>query len=278
MKTILLRLIACSLLLAFSAIGSLAQVSAGTIKVLGLSGTVARISADGSSLPLSNGDVLTESDTVVTAADSGAVLVFMNGSSVKVGAGTRLAIEEFKMDPLMDTIEVATLKAEPSVSQTKLNLVYGEMVGDVKKLNKSSSYSIKTPAGAAGIRGTTFRLVFIPAADGKTFTFTLSTADGLVSFTNSTTTAPVDVGAGNEVTVAGDMNTATGAISNVQIQTQGISAGATQAITAAIAEVMQQAQTRFTTSEQTAPDSTVKTLAPATESQPILDTASPSDE
>ena len=103
----------------------------------------------------------------------------MNGSSVRIGADSRLAIEEFKMDPLAAPISnPSALKAEPSKSKTVLNLSYGEMVGDVKKLNSSSSYSIKTPVGAAGIRGTIYRIVFRPSSDGKAF-FTISTAGGV---------------------------------------------------------------------------------------------------
>ena len=156
-----------------------------------------KIQANGTSTPLKNGDSLTETDAVLTGKGASVVLVFANGASVKVGADSRLAIDEFKMDPLDEEIKPSELKAEKSVSQTKLNLAYGEMVGSVKKLNTASSYSIKTPVGAAGIRGTVFRIVFRPSADGKAF-FTISTAEGRVVM-EGVTTGEVPVEAGKEV-------------------------------------------------------------------------------
>jgi hypothetical protein len=166
-------------------LGAQAQTQIGQILAAKVEGQVIKISADGTSTPLGAGSQLTEADTVTTGKDSSVVLVFMNGSSVKLGAESRLAIDEFKMDPFAEDIEPSKLKNEPSVSKTSLNLSYGEMVGDVKKLNTSSSYSIKTPVGAAGIRGTIYRIVFRPSSDGKAF-FTVSTAEGLVVMTGVT--------------------------------------------------------------------------------------------
>ena len=53
--------------------------------------------------------------------------------------------------------------------------------------------------GAAGIRGTTFRIVFRPDANGRV-TFTLSTSDGVVLF-EAPASAGVSVETGKEVAV-----------------------------------------------------------------------------
>jgi hypothetical protein len=268
MKSSLLRLFLCTLTLAFVAASqALAQTQRGTIKAAGVTGTVSLLAADGTTKPLANGAILSESDTVVTGPASGVVLVFMNGSTIKLGANSRLAVEEFKMDPLGAEIAVSKLKAEPSVSKTSLNLAYGEMVGDVKKLNtaKGSTFNVKTPVGAAGIRGTTFRIVFTPSANGQAMNFTLSTSEGVVLFTGTTPgAAPVAVSQGNEVAVTAEVNTTTGAVSNVQVQSQAISAEATQAIQTAVADVIQQAQAAavFTREEQTS--TATSTPAPET--------------
>lgn len=254
MKTSL-RFLYCIFALGCATAAAWAQTHAGVIKAMKVTGTVTRLAADGSQQAVTDGTLLTESDAIVTGDGSGVVLVFMNGSSVKLGAKSKLAIEEFKMDPLADDIAIAKLKAEPSVSKTNLNLAYGDMVGDVKKLNTASSYNIKTPAGAAGIRGTTFRIVFTPALDGRSATFQLSTSEGLVLFTGTTSSNPVPVGAGTEVVVAAEVNTATGQVTSTQIQTQGISQEATREIQTAVTEAIQQAQTQavFTPAEQSAP-------------------------
>lgn len=175
----LIRFLSCAFVATALCVAASAQTADGQIKTAKISGEVTKISADGTSSALKNGDLLKSSDTVSTGKGASVVLVFMNGSSVKLGSDSRLAIEQFLMDPLAEDVAASTLKAEPSVSKTTLNLAYGEMVGDVKKLNTSSSYSIKTPVGAAGIRGTIYRIVFRPSSDGKAF-FTVSTAEGLV--------------------------------------------------------------------------------------------------
>lgn len=252
MKSLLLRILFGAIALGFVATSGFAQTHAGAIKAMKVSGTVSRVDSAGATSAVTDGTLLTEADTVVTGDNSGVVLVFMNGSSVKLGAKSSLLVEQFKMDPLATDINVATLKAEPSVSQTKLNLAYGEIVGDVKKLNKSSTYNIKTPVGAAGIRGTIFRILFLPAANGQPALFQLSTAEGLVLYT-APTGATTDVGQGSEVVATADVNVATGAIGTVTVQSQGISAEASAAIQTAVTNAIQQAQqagVSFTPSEQ----------------------------
>jgi len=252
MKSLLLRFILGIFAVGFVTTSGLAQTHSGAIKALKVSGIVTRVDSTGAEHAVTEGSMVSETDAIKTGADSGLVLVFMNGSSVKLGANSKLLVEEFKMDPLADNIAVSTLKKEPSVSQTKLNLAYGEMVGDVKKLNKSSSYNIKTPVGAAGIRGTQFRIVFFPPAAGSTVaTFQLSTSEGLVLFTG-TTGAPVEVAKGNEVNVTAEVNTTTGAVTSANVVAGGISTAASAAITTAVTDAIAQAQSAgaFTPAEQ----------------------------
>ncbi len=224
-----------------------AQSQVGQILAAKIDGQVFRLAADGSSVPLNAGDKLTEADTISTGKDSSVVLVFMNGSSVKLGPESRLAIEEFKMDPFAEDIEPSKLQAEPTVSKTTLNLSYGEMVGDVKKLNTSSSYSIKTPVGAAGIRGTIYRVVFRPTSDGKAF-FTVQTAEGRVVM-EGVTAAEIPVEAGKEVVVEIDVPDTPGgqAAPPVISAPQDIPA-ATQALITSEAQIISQTlvQTTFT--------------------------------
>lgn len=251
MKSLLIRLVLGVFALGFLATSGWAQTHSGAIKAFKVSGAVSRIDSTGASSVVTDGASLTETDTLVTGDNSGVVLVFANGSSVKLGANSRLLVEQFKMDPLAESISVAEIKKEPSVSQTTLNLAYGELVGDVKKLNKSSTYNIKTAVGAAGIRGTIFRVVFLPPANGQPARFQLSTAEGLVVFT-APTGATTDVAQGAEVVATADVNTATGTVSSVTVQSQGISADASAAIQAAVTQAIQQAQQAgaFTPAEQ----------------------------
>lgn len=234
---------------------------AGAIKIGKVEGTVLRLTADSRSVPLKVGDTVIETDSVKTEKGALVVLVFANGASVKLGSETLLRIEEFKMDPLDQDVVVSKLESEPTVSTTKLNLAFGEMVGDVKHLNrdKGSSFKINTPVGAAGIRGTTFRIVFRPSGDGKSFTFQLSTADGRVAF-EGTVQAPanVEVPTNQEIVVTAEatVDATTGQVEvtsvSVPATTQPISADATQAITTAVVNAITEAaqNTTITTNEQ----------------------------
>lgn len=193
-----------------------ASMVAGVIKASNVRGDVKKVNlTDKTEVPLRNGDTLQQNHAVLTAGgESSVVLVFANGSTVRVGHDSRLEISEFLMDPLqMDISNVAALTNEPTTSRTNLRLEFGEMVGNVKTLNRAagSSFSVSTPAGAAGIRGTIFRIVYRPTGNGQAFNFTLSTSEGLVLFESTTTAgaAAVQVPLGREVTVVATFDAAT---------------------------------------------------------------------
>ena len=247
MKNSALRITLCAALAIFLSLNAVAQTQLGKIKSARVEGDVQKVLKNGTSAALKNGDELFESETVKTGKGSSIVLVFENGSSVKLGADSSLAIDEFKIDPLSAPVDLSSLKAEPTVSKTSLNLAYGEMVGDVKKLNieKGSSYSIKTPVGAAGIRGTIFRIVFRPDSTGKAF-FTVSTAEGFVVMTG-VTTQTIPIGAGKEVVVTIDIPNTTPTPGTPPpapvIKTQDIPAATATLITAAATSISQVLQT-----------------------------------
>ncbi|MGH7956502.1 MAG: FecR domain-containing protein, partial [Opitutaceae bacterium] len=168
-----------------------ASMVVGAIKAANVRGTVKKVNLiDKTETPLRNGEVLIQENAILTGpGDSSVVLVFANGSTVRVGNESRLEIKEFLMDPLTaDIPNVAALTAEPTVSRTNLRLEFGEMVGNVKTLNRAagSAFTVSTPAGAAGIRGTTFRIVYRPTGDGLAFNFSLSTSEGVVLFEGTT--------------------------------------------------------------------------------------------
>lgn len=197
----LLRFLSCAFVATALSLNAVAQTALGQIRAARVQGEVQKISDGGQAVALKDGDLVVQSDSVATGKGASVVLVFQNGSSVRLGPDSRLKIEDFLMDPLDEPISnPSALKEEPSKSKTTLNLSYGEMVGDVKKLNSSSSYSIKTPVGAAGIRGTIYRIVFRPSSDGKAF-FQIQTAEGLVVMEGVANVANVEVGENKEVVV-----------------------------------------------------------------------------
>lgn len=236
----LFRILFCAFVAFAFTLTASAQSQAGAIKAMRVQGDVLKMSADGKSSKVANGQALTETDTVITRAGASVVLVFANGSSVSLAENSRIAIEEFKMDPTGSDIAVGRLTSEPSVSKTRLNLAYGELVGNVKKLNAASSYDIQTPVGAAGIRGTTFRIVLRFDAQGRA-AFSLATTEGLVQFTASGTvqltsgTGQADVPAGTEVNATITVDPATGVVTSIALTTPTqIPAGTVAAITTTV--------------------------------------------
>jgi hypothetical protein len=172
----------------------------GRIVAASVEGQVTAISkVDGTSVKLHSGDKVTDQTEIVTAPNAKVILVFSNGATVDVAGDSTLDIEQFEQDPFAADIKMSEMKQEPGTSTTKLNLTKGELVGKVVHLNvdKGSEFTVETPVGAAGIRGTTFRIVFRPARDGKAF-FVVTTADGQVVF-RGITAAPVNIPAGKTV-------------------------------------------------------------------------------
>ena len=188
--------------------------------------------------------------SVTTGKAGSVVLVFSNGSTINLKSDSVLDIEQYLQDPLEREFNPETAINEPTVSNTKLNLTRGELVGNVKKLNKdkNSSFSVQTPVGAAGIRGTTFRIVYRPSGTGTAF-FSLTTTEGNVELQAAGTVAiPVasNPSAGesakevviqvevNDTTGVVTISTASGPVTVVNAPTSSVAA-----VTASVAEVAQ---------------------------------------
>lgn len=163
----------------------------GQIKVAKVDGAVSML-VNGTRSDLKVGDFIPQKATIYTAAKSAVILVFSNGSSTNLGEDSQLSIEEFLQDPFAQTMQSARVDEEPTTSRTRLKLTKGELTGKVAHLKREqgSVYTIETPVGAAGIRGTTFRIVFRPTGNGNAYNFVLSTSEGHVVFAQGTVDIP----------------------------------------------------------------------------------------
>ena len=181
-----------------------AQQQAGQIKAARVTGEVtATVKATNVTTTVTSNQDLVQGSIIRTAKGASVVLLFSNGATVNLGTESELDIEQFTQDPFSARIEPATLTDEPTTSTTKLRLTRGELVGKVAhlKTTQGSSFNISTPVGAAGIRGTTFRIVYRPDGTGKAF-FSLTTLEGNVELATGTTTPPVAVTDNKEVVLA----------------------------------------------------------------------------
>jgi hypothetical protein len=92
------------------------------------------------------------------------------------------------MNPYEGLIKVAEKEEEDTESLTTLRLNRGELTGMLKlRPGSGSKFTVNTPVGAAGIRGTTFRIVFRPDPITGQPRFTLTNVNGGVDFTPSVT-------------------------------------------------------------------------------------------
>jgi hypothetical protein len=168
-----------------------------TAKVLSVSGLVMRtegaafIKIGGRESPLKAGDILREGDRLNSTEGSKAFIVFSNGSEITLYQNSSLSILALEQEPYTSQRVYNELEADPSKSQTLLELDYGQLDGHVKKLTKESSFDIKTALGTAAIRGTRFRIGLLFTANK--FRLTITNFDGLVDLITQTT-APVITG------------------------------------------------------------------------------------
>ena len=165
---------------------------------------VSKVNPDGRLLH--DGDQVSEDSTVVTAGGASVILVFSNGATLDLAGDSRLKINEFEQDPFSTDLKASDIKEEPGTSVTKLYLTKGELVGRVAHLNvdKGSEFTVRDPVGAAGIRGTFFKHVFILLKHHKAH-LSLETYEGLIQFTGLAS-GPIDIAAGHKYEADLDYN------------------------------------------------------------------------
>jgi formylglycine-generating enzyme required for sulfatase activity len=105
------------------------------------------------------GEPLPHGSTIITGANSEADLLLTTGSLAKVGPNSKLVLSAFwQKDFRASAKKVTDLKEETSPSRVAFKLETGDLVVNVKKLYRESSFIIESPVGVAGIRGTQFGL------------------------------------------------------------------------------------------------------------------------
>ncbi|MEK9772470.1 MAG: FecR domain-containing protein [Opitutae bacterium] len=178
----------------------------GSVIVLQTKGVVEAISPQGVKLkePVVRGSVLPVGYAINTGLFSESILLFSNGTTATVLEKSQIKLTQFKQLPFeAQGNSFGQLTAEPSTSQVSINMDVGSLVVQTKKLNKSSSFSISTPTGTAGIRGTQFQMAMSPNTGMK-----LDVAESQVAFTPAGQNQPVLVGPGRglDASASGTIN------------------------------------------------------------------------
>jgi hypothetical protein len=120
----------------------------GSILVLDLTGEATIVTPE-QTRKLKADDRVRVGASVATGRRSVVTLAFSNGTSVQLGPEAEIEIEEFGQAPVTNPGKFTEIKAEPTLSRTRLKLVRGDITVNVKplKIARGSSFVLSTLAG-----------------------------------------------------------------------------------------------------------------------------------
>ncbi|HUQ42126.1 MAG TPA: FecR family protein, partial [Candidatus Limnocylindrales bacterium] len=150
------------LALSFSGVVSTARAYSASTALTILSGDVMVSHRGGEYFAAMDGQILSEGDSVKTAADSRAVLTYFEGSTVTIEPSTELTINSAATLADGGTVVVMTQAAGRTWH------VVTKLIGGTSK------YEVKTPASTASVRGTEFEV------NSDATSTTVSTTEGTV--------------------------------------------------------------------------------------------------
>ncbi|MFU8847798.1 MAG: FecR domain-containing protein [Opitutales bacterium] len=184
--------------LAFLLLATVAATAAelASAKVVGITGSVTKTSPDGQATQLTPGAILKEGDSLAVDQLSEAKLVFSNGSEVTVKERSNISLAKLHQEAFTGNQSYEQLQADPSKSQTLLELNYGSVDFNVKKLQSGSTFDIATAMGTAAIRGTSGTVTILYNRVRNEFTLLVTNLDGVVDI-NSTYVGSLIFGSGN---------------------------------------------------------------------------------
>jgi sulfatase modifying factor 1 len=105
------------------------------------------------------GESIASGATLTTGSGSSADLLLTNGTLAHLGENTKLVLTALYQKSFKGTKQKASeLTKEVSPSRTVLKLEEGDLVLEVRKLGKESSFLVSTEVAQTGIRGTQFKV------------------------------------------------------------------------------------------------------------------------
>jgi hypothetical protein len=123
----------------------------GLLQAFIVAGDVQLIDQDGYAAPLYRGETFTEGNTIKAGPGAQALIVFSNGTTMKVLANCSVKVTQYRQAQFNEQAEGTFLRLsrDPSRSTVVLDLLAGGLQGDVKKLNQEadSTFIINTPKG-----------------------------------------------------------------------------------------------------------------------------------
>jgi len=135
--------------------------------------------------PVVKGKLFEQVYKVETKKDSTVELCLSNGSTILVNPDTLLEVRVFRQVASNLIVEGAyqKLDKEPSPSVVEIYVIKGKIIGEARKLNPQSSFTIKSPAGVARIRGTVYSVEYSRNESARTGNMEVACVKGSVEVT-----------------------------------------------------------------------------------------------
>ena len=132
----------------------------GNVKVINLFQSNESDKNNAKSETLKAGEIVLQGSTILSDKNSEVDLLFTNGTSAKIGQNSKLTISAIWQKDFQESKrKISDLNEETSPTRIDLDLEIGDLIVDIKKLKKESSFRVNSPLGVAGIRGTQFRIL-----------------------------------------------------------------------------------------------------------------------
>ncbi|MEY2467234.1 MAG: hypothetical protein QOD03_1755, partial [Verrucomicrobiota bacterium] len=126
-----------------------AESASGQLYVKSIEGRAAFSADQGNWFPLEAGMVLGKGALLRTEAGSSAdVILKASGTALRLVPNTLLEVAKLEKE----------IAGEEIITETRLNLKSGGLIGSQRKLNKLSTFAITIPGGTVSIRGTEYRV------------------------------------------------------------------------------------------------------------------------
>lgn len=178
------RYFALSLLIFSSALCH-AALQNGKLEVAITKGQSSLINPQSIKEPVVKGKLFEQGYKVETNKDSTVELCLSNGSTILVNPDTLLEVRIFRQVASNLIVEGAyqKLDKEPSPSVVEIYVIKGKIIGEARKLNPQSSFTIKSPAGVARIRGTVYSVEYSRNKSTRTGNMEVACVKGSVEVT-----------------------------------------------------------------------------------------------
>ena len=222
------RILGLLALLGLPALAS-AALQNGKIEFGVIKGKSVLLSPKAEKTPAGPGLVFEEGYRVETAAGSTSELLLSNGATLVLEPNTSLEVRTFRQvgSDLIKPGQYHLLAKEPSPSVTEIVIKRGKVIGEVRKLNPQSTFTIKTPVGVARIRGTVYTVEFSANKSKGVGNIKVSCVRGSVEVSvNGSNAGPATVKPGSQMSAQGPLPVSTTGVGQVVKSTAAVTASA----------------------------------------------------